>query len=304
MSNDEKKSSDIEKLVCFFTPGEVLVCDECHQDYIFEDDSLQERPVCPKCAGNSDPSDRVRLEMMKSEIGFEEASHAARTWWRSMESQSQDLTPLINLADQLLQRQCTIEDLYQAFDELKTNPMDAVLLLMEYRSGRIANLTGVDFEVDHLPHMTIDIRHGISNTANWTDAELRAKLREVQSRLDFESTTGQIREWWVALVDVNETRLGAVLRLAEELAVREATIREFYVCCIRSRSFNFQANLLFMDYLRLQEEERKAFEDEQARKEQANSEEDESSTFVMCPNCKSLHPPHGRCRNCGHRFES
>ena len=53
----------------------------------------------------------------------------------------------------------------------------------------------------------------------------------------------------------NKNRLTLVLRLAEELANRKATITEFYLAYLYSGTDNIQANLCFLDYTRLKKEE-------------------------------------------------
>ncbi|MEI7929514.1 MAG: hypothetical protein WCH40_13270, partial [Verrucomicrobiales bacterium] len=76
--------------------------------------------------------------------------------------------------------------------------------------------------------------------------------------LDWNNTTGSARKWWLAFEEENVTRLPLVLRLAEELKSRKATITEFFLSCIYSKSDNMQANLHYLDYITLKrEEERK-----------------------------------------------
>jgi hypothetical protein len=48
-----------------------------------------------------------------------------------------------------------------------------------------------------------------------------------------------------------------VLRLAEELQVRNATITEFFLAYVYSNTDNIQANLSYLDYTRLKKEEEK-----------------------------------------------
>ena len=54
-----------------------------------------------------------------------------------------------------------------------------------------------------------------------------------------------------------------MLRLAEELANRKATITEFFLAYVYSNTDNIQANLYYLDYSRLKKEE------ERKRKEAA-----------------------------------
>ncbi len=98
---------------------------------------------------------------------------------------------------------------------------------------------------------------GISNTKGWTDEQVIAKLNETKKGLDWDNTTGSARKWWEAFENENKTRNALVLRLAEELAVRKATITEFFLAYVYSNTDNIQANLHYLDYTRLKKEEEK-----------------------------------------------
>lgn len=98
---------------------------------------------------------------------------------------------------------------------------------------------------------------GITNTAGWTDAQVTQKLEEVKKSLDWDNTTGSARKWWEAFESENKTRMPLVLRLAEELQVRKATITEFFLAYVYSNTDNIQANLSYLDYTRLKKEEEK-----------------------------------------------
>jgi type IV secretory pathway TraG/TraD family ATPase VirD4 len=99
--------------------------------------------------------------------------------------------------------------------------------------------------------------NGITNTAGWSDAQVSSKLDEVKKNLDWDNTTGSARKWWEAFESENKTRMPLVLRLAEELQVRKATITEFFLAYVYSNTDNIQANLSYLDYTRLKKEEEK-----------------------------------------------
>jgi type IV secretory pathway TraG/TraD family ATPase VirD4 len=98
---------------------------------------------------------------------------------------------------------------------------------------------------------------GITNTAGWSTDQLTQKLTEVKKNLDWDNTTGSARKWWEAFENENKTRMPLVLRLAEELQVRKATITEFFLAYVYSNTDNIQANLSYLDYTRLKKEEEK-----------------------------------------------
>lgn len=107
---------------------------------------------------------------------------------------------------------------------------------------------------------------GITDTRGWTDDQLRAKLEEIKKTvLDWDNTTGSARKWWEAFENENKHRLALVLRLAEELQVRKATITEFFLAYVYSNTDNIQANLHYLDYTRLKKEEEKKKRDAAAQ---------------------------------------
>jgi len=96
---------------------------------------------------------------------------------------------------------------------------------------------------------------GITNTKGWSDEQVSQKLEEVKKNLDWDNTTGSARKWWEAFESENKTRTALVLRLAEELQNRKATITEFFLAYVYSNTDNIQANLSYLDYTRLKKEE-------------------------------------------------
>jgi type IV secretory pathway TraG/TraD family ATPase VirD4 len=98
---------------------------------------------------------------------------------------------------------------------------------------------------------------GITNTAGWTEQQVLSKLEEVKKNLKWDETTGSARKWWEAFENENRVRMPLVLRLAEELQVRNATITEFFLAYVYSNTDNIQANLSYLDYTRLKKEEEK-----------------------------------------------
>lgn len=96
----------------------------------------------------------------------------------------------------------------------------------------------------------------ISDTREWDVARIREAIEASKNEhLGWKTTTGSARKWWEAFEAENQHRLGLILRLAEELAVRKATITEFFLAYVYSNTDNIQANLHYLDYVRLKKEE-------------------------------------------------
>lgn len=98
---------------------------------------------------------------------------------------------------------------------------------------------------------------GISDTRTWDDDKVNKTLDETKKKLDWDNTTGSARKWWEAFENENKHRMKLVLRLAEELSNRNATITEFFLAYVYSNTDNIQANLHYLDYTRLKKEEEK-----------------------------------------------
>ena len=98
---------------------------------------------------------------------------------------------------------------------------------------------------------------GISNVRGWPEEQIKKKLEEVKEKLDWVNTTGSAKKWWEAFETENKHRVALVLRLAEELQNRKATITEFFLAYVYSNTDNIQANLHYLDYTRLKKEEEK-----------------------------------------------
>ncbi|MEZ4754198.1 MAG: type IV secretory system conjugative DNA transfer family protein [Bdellovibrionota bacterium] len=108
---------------------------------------------------------------------------------------------------------------------------------------------------------------GITNTAGWSEDQVKEKLEATKKKLDWDNTTGSAKKWWEAFEDENKHRMALVLRLAEELANRNATITEFFLAYVYSNTDNIQANL---HYLQIKTRLKK--EEEKRKKETASKE--------------------------------
>lgn len=91
------------------------------------------------------------------------------------------------------------------------------------------------------------------DTTNMAPADVQRELERVKREIEWEQTAGPARVWWSEFERQNASRPGLVLRLAEELRHRKATIAEFYFASLHSNSDNIQANLHYLDYQRLKD---------------------------------------------------
>ncbi len=91
----------------------------------------------------------------------------------------------------------------------------------------------------------------ISNTAGWSVQKLRARYEWLKARVGFRAAKGRALIWWREIETQNASRLHILVRLGEELLVRNATITEFFLCAARSKTQSIEANLHFLDYCRV-----------------------------------------------------
>jgi len=95
---------------------------------------------------------------------------------------------------------------------------------------------------------------GFADTSGWSDEEIRQSLETIKRRsLGWDDLKGSAREWWLAFEADLHDRPALVHRLAEELKKRGATIADFFLAYVYSNTDNIQANLHYLDYLRLKE---------------------------------------------------
>jgi type IV secretion system protein VirD4 len=122
---------------------------------------------------------------------------------------------------------------------------------------------------------------GISDTTGWGEDKIVSTLNETKKKLDWDNTTGSARKWWEAFENENNHRKALILRLAEELAVRKATITEFFLAYVYSNTDNIQANLFYLDYTRLKKEEEK--KKRETATKQASASQASSTTAASTP---------------------
>lgn len=100
-----------------------------------------------------------------------------------------------------------------------------------------------------------EIRREISDTHGWSKERINQRYKEVLALLGLAEAAPGVARWWKKLENENRSQPATLLRLAEELAIREATIMDFYHSYGHSNTDNIQANLHYLDYFRLKNEE-------------------------------------------------
>ena len=123
------------------------------------------------------------------------------------------------------------------------------------------------------------VKPGITNTKGWPAERIAARLEAVKAALGWAGTTGSARKWWDAFEHENSHRLGLVLRLAEELAIRKASFAEFFLAYVYSNTDNIQANLCYLDYTRLKKEDERQKKDRARERGRTSKSPDGAARF-------------------------
>lgn len=89
-----------------------------------------------------------------------------------------------------------------------------------------------------------------TDTTGWSVSRISAHLATLRDHIGWSETTGDARAWWQALEARNRRRSAAILRLAEELRERQATIAELFEAYESADTENLLAILHYMDYQR------------------------------------------------------
>jgi hypothetical protein len=95
----------------------------------------------------------------------------------------------------------------------------------------------------------------LSDAADWTEAQIRERLQELRPLLGYAAARCSAKMLWQNFEALNQHRLRLVLRVAEELLNRSASIDEFFLSHKESGSENLQAILHYLDFRRLRQKE-------------------------------------------------
>jgi hypothetical protein len=164
------------------------------------------------------------------------ATGKAKDWWQRLQNAPALGKPeRLALAEPFAQLGCSVDDLYRNLPAAESP--DA--LLAAWRKIKDPNAI-----------------EGITNTAGWSDVKKKKYLEEVRKAIDWDNTTGSARKWWEAFENENHHQVSLVVRLAEELKLRKASITEFFLAYVYSNTDNIQANLHYLEYTRLKKKDK------------------------------------------------
>jgi len=147
---------------------------------------------------------------------------------------------------------------------------------------------------------------GITNTIGWTNDQIKTKLAAVELKIGCQTIgNSSAGKWWQAFKKENDQKISLILRLSEEILIRNATITDFFLAYVYSNTDNIQANLFYLDYTRLKNAEELKKREDTINKRNASFDDSsddqlgEVPSFIRCIECESL-VPEGmmRCKIC------
>lgn len=187
----------------------------------------------------------LRLEEVKDRLKFSEADDRTRRRWEEIERESRRMPAnALRLAEELANRNVTLAEFFQAFDAAGTDNIQAILHYLDYsRLKRDGEQSG----------WWLKPAQGMTRSRGWSVEQIQGRLGQVKEKLNWEGTDDAVKIWWLSIEQENSERPSYVLRLAEEIAYRKATLNDFYRAVSLAGTINLQADLHYLDYLRLKE---------------------------------------------------
>lgn len=179
---------------------------------------------------------RAFLQDARRRIGFDTAG-LGKEWWSQLERVALPIDVLI-LAESIFWSGSPLDELVAAIAANADRGIEYAFLSIRVQRA-IAELESPS----------------VSRTEGWSDLQIVLRLRDVKRRLGWNDASEPAREFWTAFEQRNGRDLARVLRLAEELAVRRATIDEYYRAYFLSNTDHVEANLSYLDYSRLKGDE-------------------------------------------------
>jgi hypothetical protein len=216
------------------------------------------------------PRLKSHLEKVKVECDWENTIGSARKWWEAFETENlNSMRLVVRVAEEIAVRSATITEFFLAYIYSNTNNLQANIYYLDYtrlkkaeidRKKLVKNQDESQIRSDEIAKKTDEIfrtsyKAGITDSVGWSKEEIHEELSKVEKRIQLESTTGSALKWWNTFCSEYTNEPSVILRLAEEISIRFATVTEFFLAKVYSNTDDLQANLYYLDYSRLKQEE-------------------------------------------------
>ncbi len=95
-----------------------------------------------------------------------------------------------------------------------------------------------------------------TDTSGWDDDAIWNRIETIKNdHLDWSHASESAAKWWSEFEEEFRHRPSLVLRVVEELQQRHSTLNEFFMAYVYSNTENIQANLHYLDYMKLKQTE-------------------------------------------------
>ena len=163
-----------------------------------------------------------------------QASADARRWWTQL-AERRDPWHMLILAECIQSAGATLDEFFEAISITGRRGLEYGFLSRREKLA-IARLRVT----------------AVSRTDGWPAYEVRLRLQTVKYQLGWFELSDQVRAFWTGIEERNAQHPEFVLQLAEELAMRGASIADYHEASLRSSDpEDPRATLAYLDYLRL-----------------------------------------------------
>ena len=196
---------------------------------------------------------QLRLQTVKYQLGWLELPDPVRAFWTGIEERNAQKAALVlQLAEELALRGSSISAYHEAclHSNDPEDPM-ATLAFLDYD-----RLRAVPWEATSWPD---DVSVGrwsydsatptFRDVSGWTAEQIANWLDVLRQRICYTDAPARARQWWDGIEQ--NTQPATVVRLAEELGARSATVEEFYRAHVDADTDHLLAVLRYLDFSRL-----------------------------------------------------
>lgn len=225
--------------------------------------------------GLSEEAMRELLEQIKCEhLAWEETTGSAKKWWEAFESENASRIHLvIQLAEQLQMRGAKITEFFLSYVYSNVENIQANLYYLDFeriKKGTADSYFNPEINTFQTALSALDVTEIPDSAFN---ALLEPLLERRKQELGWEDNdllvNDLINRWWRALEDRYADKRVLLILLDELQSRREMRkhsykylnigpalkIKDLYDACVHSNSLDLQANLHYLDYLVLKNEE-------------------------------------------------
>lgn len=204
-----------------------------------------------KTEGWSDIQLQLRLADIRRQIAVADAGEEARQLWRSLEAQHNP-RQVLQLAEELALRGATLEHYLDAYVFSESENIQANLAHVDYALLRKSPWDPAG------PWPRVAAVHSrtarFTDISSWPEERVRHRLAAMLERVGLAQASDDAQTWWRALA--GRLPPAALLRVVEELDMRDASVGELYRATVDGDTESIPAAIAFLEVSRIREGEK------------------------------------------------